>query len=65
MTTIKSQQARAARAIKARWPEFEPEVGIILGSGLGGLANHIEKPVYIGNYDSINNKLIKKKNIKK
>lgn len=42
-----SKQARAARAIKARFPDFKPKIGIILGSGLGGLASHISEPLII------------------
>lgn len=49
---ITSQQARAARAIKARYPNFTPEIGIILGSGLGTLADHIKNPVKIP-YDEL------------
>jgi xanthosine phosphorylase len=50
--SITSQQARAARAIKARKPDFTPKVGIILGSGLGALADHIDDPLYIP-YDEL------------
>jgi xanthosine phosphorylase len=42
-----SQQARAARAIKARRPDFTPKIGVILGSGLGKLANSIEDAIMI------------------
>lgn len=44
---MNSQQARAARAIKEKCPNFIPKVGIILGSGLGALANHIDDPLVI------------------
>ena len=47
-----SQQARAARAIKARFSDFVPKIGIILGSGLGKLADHIEDAHYIP-YDEL------------
>jgi xanthosine phosphorylase len=50
--SINSQQARAARAIKARYPDFTPKVGIILGSGLGALAEHIEEAFEIP-YDEL------------
>lgn len=43
-----SEQARRAAAIaSARKGALEPRVGIILGSGLGGLADRIEDPVAI------------------
>ena len=47
-----SKQSRAARAIKARFPAFKPKIGIILGSGLGGLASHITDPMIIP-YDEL------------
>ena len=51
--TFSSQQSRAARAIKARCPEnFVPKIGIVLGSGLGSLADHIENPIQIP-YDEL------------
>jgi xanthosine phosphorylase len=49
---LNSKQARAARAIKSRFPDFQPKIGIILGSGLGGLANHITDPMIIP-YDEL------------
>ena len=51
-TSLHSQQARAARAIKARYPDFKPKIGIVLGSGLGSLAEHIEDAVEIP-YDEL------------
>jgi len=39
---------RAADAIRSRI-EIQPQVGMILGSGLGGLADHVENPVVIPN----------------
>lgn len=45
--SLDSQQARAARAIKARCPDFTPKIGIILGSGLGKLADHIDDAIMI------------------
>tara|TARA_R110000868_G_scaffold10639_4_gene51663 strand:- start:66665 stop:67489 length:825 start_codon:yes stop_codon:yes gene_type:complete len=50
--SIKSQPARAAKAIGARVPGFTPKVGIILGSGLGSLADHIDDPTIIP-YDEL------------
>lgn len=41
----------AARFLKGKF-DFEPEVGMILGSGLGILADEIENPIYI-HYDEI------------
>lgn len=49
---LNSKQARAAHAIKARFPNFKPKIGIILGSGLGGLASHIHDPMIIP-YDEL------------
>ncbi len=43
--------AQAAAAVK-KIIDFEPEIGIILGSGLGSLAEKLENPVYI-NYGDI------------
>jgi len=43
-----SADARAAAAvIAARAPSFTPRVGLILGSGIGGLADAIESPLAI------------------
>lgn len=50
--SLTSQQARAARAIRARRPDFTPKVGIILGSGLGKLASQIQDPLVIP-YDEL------------
>jgi xanthosine phosphorylase len=52
MTNQTSQQNRAARAIKKRYPNFTPKIGIVLGSGLGGLAQQIEEAVEIP-YDEL------------
>ena len=38
---------RLAQAVKSRIGDREPVLGIVLGSGLGSLANHIENPVVI------------------
>lgn len=43
--------AAAAEALKAKIQAL-PEVGLILGSGLGGLADEIEDPVYVP-YDTL------------
>lgn len=43
--------AAAAEALKAKIQAL-PEVGLILGSGLGGLADEIEDPVYVP-YDAL------------
>lgn len=37
----------AVDAIKYRRPDFQPELGFILGSGLGSITQHIEDPVSI------------------
>lgn len=42
-----SNQTLAAKAIKDRYPDFTPKIGIILGSGLGGLADTIQNPIVI------------------
>lgn len=42
-----------AQQIKSKLSEHHPQIAIILGSGLGGLANDIENPIYI-DYASIN-----------
>ena len=43
-----SDDARmAAAVIAARAPEFTPRIGIVLGSGLGGLADSVEHPIAI------------------
>ena len=41
----------AAKVIAERAPAFTPRVGIVLGSGLGGLAERIEDPVTISYAD--------------
>src|SRR5215218_7591499 len=41
----------AVRIIAERAPGFTPRVGIVLGSGLGGLAERIENPVTISYAD--------------
>lgn len=43
---MKTQIQQAASAVRGRLP-FAPAVGIVLGSGLGGLAGQVERPVYI------------------
>lgn len=45
MTNIHPKQA--AQAIKKLAPNFTPEIGIILGSGLGSLANDLSNPIKI------------------
>ena len=45
--SLHSQQARAARAIRARCPDFKPKIGIILGSGLGRLADRLRNTIEI------------------
>lgn len=42
MTDVRRRMEEAATAIRARVP-FEPELGIVLGSGLGALADDIER----------------------
>ncbi len=38
---------QAAQIINERKPNFTPRVGLVLGSGLGGLADHITEPTFI------------------
>jgi xanthosine phosphorylase len=45
MTTHHTQQA--VQAIQALAPNFKPKLGIILGSGLASIADHIQNPVII------------------
>ncbi len=56
-TLLEQPQARAARAILKRIGDFKPKVGIILGSGLGSLADKIEhiKVSSIISYDELPN----------
>ncbi|MGQ0637260.1 MAG: purine-nucleoside phosphorylase [Planctomycetaceae bacterium] len=46
MSQLRSQIDDARRAIAARW-QARPRVGLILGTGLGGLAAQIEQPTTI------------------
>jgi len=39
--------AQAAAILSGKPPVFEPEIGLILGSGLGGLADELENPIAI------------------
>lgn len=43
----RSGAEKAAAAVRSKIPDSKPEVGIILGSGLGGLADRIEHAVSI------------------
>ena len=38
---------QVAQQIKSKIGSYEPKIGIILGSGLGGMADAIENPVVI------------------
>jgi len=51
MLDIYDQVQAAAAAIREKWDEV-PQAGIILGTGLGGLADQIESPIAI-DYESI------------
>lgn len=42
-----SNAHRAARLIEARLPSFKPIIGLVLGSGLGSMSEHIEDAVII------------------
>ena len=44
---LMTQLREAAAYIKDKMDGFEPEVGLILGSGLGDMAETIEDPIYI------------------
>ena len=45
--TLKEKIAQSAATIDQRLQGRTPEVGIILGSGLGPLAEQIEDPIYV------------------
>ena len=45
--TIKQEIQDASSYIQSQVGEFRPEIGLILGSGLGVLAEEIENPVQI------------------
>mgnify|MGYP000093118214 CR=1 FL=1 len=47
-----SEQAKAAQTVKSRFPNFTPKIGIVLGSGLGKLAEHIDDAHHIP-YDEL------------
>ncbi len=51
MTTL-SQAHLAAQIIQKQRPEFKPKLAIVLGSGLGGFADHLENKTSI-DYDSL------------
>ena len=36
-----------AAQIRERFPEYQPKIGIVLGSGLGGFADELERKVSI------------------
>ena len=39
--------------VLSKMGDYRPQIGIILGSGLGGLGEHIEKPIFI-DYKDVN-----------
>ena len=45
--TLKEKIAFAAQALRMQLENYAPEVGIVLGSGLGPLAEQIEDPMFI------------------
>lgn len=51
MTTIMPNASQypdqAAALIKTQHPNFKPQIGIVLGSGLGGFVEHLERSVVI------------------
>ena len=47
----KSEPFLAAEIIAKRYPNFTPKVGVVLGSGLGPVAEQIENPVTISYAD--------------
>lgn len=46
MTDLKTQIDQAAAAVRSRW-DRTPDFGIILGTGIGGLAREVQDPVVI------------------
>ena len=51
-TTHTSDAALAAEIIQQRVPKFKPIIGIVLGSGLGSLADQLDNPTRIS-YDDL------------
>lgn len=49
---IPTSAHEAVLKIRQHFPDFRPQVGIILGSGLGGFADHLENKQYLP-YDQI------------
>ncbi len=47
LVTTKEHVKEAAQAIRAAKPGFAPEVALVLGSGLGGLADAIEEVTFV------------------
>ena len=51
-TSLPSSAHLAAEIIQQRAPNYKPVIGIVLGSGLGSLADQLENPIKI-NYDDL------------
>ena len=47
MSNTSQYPDQAAAFIKAQHPDFKPKIGIVLGSGLGGFVDHLERSVVI------------------
>lgn len=47
MTRPSHYPDQAAAQIKTQYPDYAPQVGIVLGSGLGGFIDHLERRVVI------------------
>lgn len=44
---LSTSATAAASIINARAPGFKPKLGLILGSGLGGFADHLSDPIFL------------------
>lgn len=51
MSTVKSSSHQAAQIILKHCPDFKPQLGIVLGSGLGGFVDYLENCIVIAYQD--------------